>query len=136
MPCCQAVAWPRAAPCRHFYHRRRPEDCAYVHESLEHLELKAVVASIFHGLGWLARTEVAGAGWVADVLAERDERRVVVEIQLSPQDSDTTVARWERYRDAGVPSVWIMRKVPDCLPVELALPAFELVRHYSKPRWT
>jgi hypothetical protein len=113
MPCCQAVAWPRAKPCRHFYHRKRPEDCEYVHESMEHLQLKADVVSVFDELGWHARTEVRGDGWVADILAEHGDRRVVFEIQLSAQDEETTIARWQRYHDAGLPSVWLMRRVPD-----------------------
>lgn len=130
MPCCEAIAWPRAKPSRHFYHRRRPEDCAYVHESIEHIELKAEVVSVFDELGWRARSEVRGDGWIADVLAEKGDRRVVFEIQLSSQDEDTTIARWERYQEAGLASVWLMRRVPDGLKWgSVSIPAFKLTRH-------
>ena len=92
MPCCEMEARPRVSSLgtRHFFHRRRPEDCDYVGESFDHLHLKADIVRIFDGFGWQARTEVPGEGWRADVLAENGDRRAVFEIQLSQQDRETS----------------------------------------------
>lgn len=113
MPCCHVCARPRVSPLGtpHFFHHRRGE-CESQSESAEHLALKAAVVEHFAGRGWGARPEVAGDGWIADVLASHNDRRVVVEIQLSPQDADTTAMRTARYRDAGLSALWLMRRLP------------------------
>ncbi|QTG82076.1 competence protein CoiA [Arthrobacter crystallopoietes] len=68
-------------------------------ESPEHLALKAAVASAAKAAGWVAIIEYPGPdrNWIADVLAEKDGRRVAVEIQLSGQQPQEFHRRQERY---------------------------------------
>jgi hypothetical protein len=49
---------------------------------------------------------------------------VVFEIQLSSQDADTTLERTRRYRRAGLPCVWLMRRLPY---LRGGFPGFQLV---------
>lgn len=125
MPCCDARAIPRrsAAGTAHFYHRTR-SGCDWKPESPEHIELKALVATLMTSYGWHAQTEVSGDGWRADVLARREDRAVAVEIQLSPQDAETTRARTARYRRDGLRCLWLMRDVPDGCRNDPAVSAF------------
>lgn len=127
MPCCDAEARPRVSPLgtRHFFHARRG-DCDWKPETAEHLALKARVIELFGRRGWVARPEVSGDGWRADVLASDGDRRVVVEVQLSPQDAETTRERTARYAQAGLPSIWLMRRLPPGLRSDASLSAFQI----------
>lgn len=127
MPCCDAVARPRVSPLGtcHFFHQRRG-DCDWKPETAEHLAIKAKVIELFSRRGWVARPEVSGEAWRADVLASDGDRHVVVEVQLSPQDAETTRQRTARYRDAGLRSVWLMRRLPPGLRSDATVSAFEL----------
>lgn len=117
LPDCGAPASPRAGHVRpdgavwrpHFAHRRRGCDFPHLPESHEHRLVKGEIRAIARAAGWVARTEVIGPGgsWRADVLAERDGRRVAFEIQRSPQSLEETRLRQGRYRRDGVACVWL-----------------------------
>jgi hypothetical protein len=95
---------------RHFVHER-DSDC-HVRESAEHLHLKAVVARAVAACGWLPGTEVAGQGYVADVMATLQDRKVAFEVQRSRQVLARYRQRQQTYATAGVRAVWLVRSVP------------------------
>ena len=108
---CGVTAFPRRSPLglQHFVHK--VGGCA-LHaggeESLEHLELKSLVANAARTAGWNASLEYAAPdrSWIADVMAEKDRRRIALEIQLSPQSPEEFQRRQQRYERAGIECLW------------------------------
>lgn len=83
-------------------------------ETRQHFELKQLAAAIGEAEGWSATLEAsettpAGQRWIADVLLERDGRRVAVEVQWSPQSHEAYIRRQEVYAASGVEVVWMHR---------------------------
>lgn len=79
-------------------------------ESPEHLAAKELVAAAARTDGWEATVEYAGPdrAWIADVLVERDDHRIAIEIQLSAQDEHEFKRRTRRYWQAGLGVVWLL----------------------------
>jgi hypothetical protein len=95
-------------------------------ETEVHLELKNMVVEAVHSHGWAAQTEVTGQApdgeqWRADVLAQKGNARVAVEIQWSGQTNDETLRRQERYKQCGIRGLWLLRQPG--FPVAHSLPA-------------
>lgn len=109
---CGHRGFPRVSPrgTQHFVHER-DSDCHHA-ESAEHLHLKAVVARAVAAAGWHAATEVPGQGFVADVLATRDDALVAVEVQRSRQVLREYERRQSTYAGAGIRCVWLVNAVP------------------------
>lgn len=82
-------------------------------ESVQHLTLKAEIARTCAEAGWTVDVEARGEGWVADVLASRGERRIAFEVQWSHQTDGDYSYRTDRYRAAGIDSVWLRRVAPN-----------------------
>lgn len=92
---------------RFFAHSVVVPDCPTTGESARHLELKALFAAGFRAAGWPATFEASGDGWRADVLATRGDRRIAVEVQLSPIDPDVVTERTRRHQVSGVKTLWV-----------------------------
>lgn len=107
---------------QHFVHER-DSGCEHC-ESPEHLHLKAVIALAANACGWQAATEVPGEGFVADVMAVAEDRKVAFEVQRSKQILREYQQRQERYRRADVRSVWFAKSVPAGYVANQHLPLF------------
>lgn len=81
-------------------------------ESRQHLALKAMIARTCQLAGWRVDVEAHGDGWIADVLANRGDKRIAFEVQWSQQTEVDYAYRTIRYRAAGVDSVWLRRVTP------------------------
>ena len=97
---------------RYFAHDPgRPEDCAWLNESLEHHRLKLQLATAIRDAGWHAELEVRApdGSWRADVVASAHDgsRRVAFEAQLSPITNDDITARTGRYQEDGIDVCWV-----------------------------
>jgi hypothetical protein len=103
-------------------------------ESRQHLELKQLAAQAAEKDGWNARFEVSetnpsGKRWIADVLLEKDGRRVAIEAQWSAQSSFDFRKRQVPYREACVETIWLHRNrvlpgspdVVECYVEEIAV---------------
>lgn len=104
--------FPRTSKCglRHFVHRRGvelPEGLEW-NETEQHRLVKSLIVDAAIAAGWSAYPEVVSKDrtWIADVLTERDGRKVVFEVQYSRQDPTEYARRQQRYQDAGVECVW------------------------------
>ncbi len=117
---------------QHFVHER-DSGCEH-RESAEHLHLKAVVARAAAHAGWQAGTEVAGDGFVADVLATRGQRQVAFEVQRSRQVLREYQQRQQRYLQHGIRCVWLARSVPAGYVVNPQLPLFVVRDWQREPR--
>jgi hypothetical protein len=128
MSCCGVPAIPKTMHghgTRFFAHKVRG-DCDWSGESEEHERLKVAAALAAMAAGWSAETEVSGPNWRADVLAEKGGKRIVIEIQWSPQTLPQTLKRTDRYLDAGVEVIWLFRKIPAGLELGASMAAFEI----------
>jgi Competence protein CoiA-like family len=131
MPCCNSPVLLKQSHLgtRFFAHMRRG-DCATGPETAEHLELKTIVVEAVRSHGWTTQTEVTGLApdgeqWRADVLAQKGNTRVAVEIQWSRQTNDETLRRQERYKQCGIRGLWLLRQPG--FPVAHSLPAVRVV---------
>lgn len=111
---CGQLGVPKTSKLGFQYFAHKPgADCTHHAggpESAEHLALKAAVEAAVEGCGWTATLEYAGPqrSWIADVLAEKEGRRVAIEIQLSPQQPAEFVRRQERYKASGLECIWLV----------------------------
>ena len=127
MPCCEAQAIPKTSKLgtRFFAHKARG-GCQWRPETEEHLHLKALALGAARSHGWKAQTEVGGTTpdgekWIADVLAQRGEERIAIEVQWSGQVSEETLRRQRKYARSGVTGIWLLRQPG--FPVSQDLPA-------------
>jgi hypothetical protein len=117
---------------QHFVHER-DSGCEHS-ESAEHLHLKAVIAMAANAAGWQAATEVPGEGFVADVMAIAEQRRVAFEVQRSKQILREYQHRQERYRRAEVRCVWFAKSVPAGYVANEQLPLFVVSGWNGEPQ--
>lgn len=114
MPCCSSLAIPRTSKLGtfHFSHKAKGE-CVSQPESNIHLYLKFLIAKVAERAGWDTKTETQGYAlngdrWVADVLCQKGSRRVVFEVQMSPQSLGEFERRQIKYQQSGVRCVWLI----------------------------
>lgn len=131
---CGHPGFPRVSPLgtRHFVHAR-DSGCRHA-ESAEHLRLKAVIAQQVADVGWRARTEVPGPGFIADVLAEGPGATVAFEVQRSRQVLLEYERRQQVYAAAGVRCVWFAAHVPAGHQAGPHLPLFQVAQWQGNPR--
>lgn len=122
MVCCGAKGHLRKSKngLQHFYHANRTEECGGEPESLAHLKLKYQIYQICKSEGWYAQPEYQSPSgdWRADVFAERDNRKVVFEIQLSIIGLDELKNREAKYRRDGIESYWILKDFLKIFPYD------------------
>lgn len=110
---------------RHFAHKRAVE-CGHpgCSETPQHQAAKAAVAQAAVAAGWNVTIEhrAPDGEWVADVLAEKDGRRVALEIQWSRQSAEDFSWRQERYRRAGVECFWFIHRRNRSTALEAKVP--------------
>lgn len=96
-----------------FAHLHVPGGDEHKGESREHLRVKAAVMLAARDAGWDTSAEVPAddRSWVADVLAERDGRRVAFEVQLAGQTAEEYRFRQDRYARDGVECFWLVRRL-------------------------
>lgn len=131
---CGHPGFPRVSPLgtRHFVHSRNSSCTA--HESPEHLHLKAVVARAASSAGWQAATEVAGDGFVADVLVRGPTGQVAFEVQRSAQVLREYERRQAGYEAAGIRCVWLVARIPTGHRAGAGLPLFLVDGWQGDPR--
>lgn len=112
MPCCKARAIPKTSKLgTQFFSHYIRDNCDYKNESAEHIHIKTVIAKTALSLGWTVKTEYPGISpsgekWIADVYCEKDNEKIIFEIQLSKQKAESTVQRQNRYFDSNIKSIW------------------------------
>ena len=79
-------------------------------ESAEHQNAKMALAAAAERAGWAATIEAVAPDrtWIADVLIERGQTRVALDVQWSAQTETVFAERTARYAAAGVECVWFL----------------------------
>ncbi|MEO3430153.1 competence protein CoiA family protein [Pelagibius sp. CAU 1746] len=127
MPCCNSLVIAKTSRLgTQFFAHKVAGLCASAPEGEAHWDLKRLVVMAARAAGWQADTEVSGAtptgaGWKADVLAQKRKYRVAIEIQWSGQTNEETLRRQQRYKDSGIRGLWLLRQPG--FPVTRELPA-------------
>lgn len=136
MACCNsAVTLKRSRYGTQFFAHAHQGECSSAPESAEHLRAKEIIARVVAEYGWEVSVEYRHpkGNWIADILAERDGRRIVFEVQLSPQTPIETERRDERYRVDGVECVWLLKAPSQFSPANaIHAPLFYLAMKDSR----
>lgn len=119
MPCCQTRAIPKKNKLGTQYFAHLPSSHCSVHsgESREHQFCKYLILKYLHENGWLVTPEFrgqtpSGETWIADIHAEKNKTKLIIEIQWSPQSIEDTKRRQDKYIASGIRAVWFMRTTP------------------------
>ena len=122
-----AVAKTSAGRTRFFAHAPGGDGCT-APESREHLLAKAAIVDGIIAAGWTAEPEARGDGWVADVLATKDDRRAVFEVQWSRQTLEDYQYRQKRYENSGIKAIaWFVQHYDARFERDVSLRALPLV---------
>lgn len=147
MPCCSSqVVMKRSRLGTPFFAHKAVGSCTTSSETEAHLQLKRMAVEAARANGWTADTEVTGISpsgklWKADVLAQRGERKVAVEVQWSSRPNKEILDRQRCYKESGVRGLWLLRQPG--FPITRELPAVciggnlkqgfsALIPHYSR----
>ncbi len=98
-----------------FFSHFKRLNCNSAHESKEHLLVKEITALVAQRNGWVIKTEYGGTNcngerWIADVYCEKDYKKIVFEVQLSPQTNEETERRQLIYKESGIRACWFVKK--------------------------
>ncbi|MGZ2432591.1 competence protein CoiA [Rhizobium redzepovicii] len=116
--CCAAVVILKTSSLgtRYFAHQARG-GCDTAPETQEHLRAKTIICKALKDAGWIATPEHrmtdADGVCIADVLGKRvadAQKGIAFEVQWSPQLSEITKARTDRYTVHGLRSLWLMKR--------------------------
>jgi len=113
MDCCHKPGFLRKTKgTQHFYHKAKHDMCSWKDESPEHERLKYMIYKICKSEGWDVQTEYRSelGDWIADVLAGKDDRVIVFEVQLSKITLTDLEERDKKYRKRKIESYWILNK--------------------------
>jgi competence CoiA-like predicted nuclease len=114
MPCCNGAAIPKVSPNGHPHFAHASGACSASEESQWHQAAKHTVRATLESLGCVATVEEPGQGtagrWQADVWGERGATRIAVEIQHSYQHLRDYRARQQKYTEAGIRTLWLLRQ--------------------------
>jgi len=127
MPCCDApVVMKTSRRGLNFFAHKSRAPCQTAPETEAHLILKRLAAEAARRAGWTCSTEASGLSpsgetWTADVLAQKGQASVAIEIQWSGQTGQESLYRQERYLQSGVRCLWLFRRPG--FPVSKDLPA-------------
>ena len=137
MECCGSIGHARTSVkgLRHFYHEKNAE-CPYQNkgETEEHRNIKYAIFQICEKLGWTSEIERKSGNWIADVYAEKENNRVVFEVQLSPQTFDVTKSRTKTYKNEGIRCYWLFGKLPNTINGSSNIQMFEIRVNDGEPR--
>lgn len=92
-------------------------------ESPAHLKGKQIIAELCKRFGFEAKIEAQGSDWRADVLAQKEHRKIAFEIQLNPQNLRDSKIREKRYTRDGIEVIWLS---PVSNALNSKIPPFEL----------
>jgi competence CoiA-like predicted nuclease len=98
-----------------FRHAANSQKCNCECESEKHLRLKYAIYNYCLKQGWSADTEYSAPdySWRADIFTWNADRKLAIEIQLSPISLDTLIDRDKKYSTAGIESYWILWDFPN-----------------------
>lgn len=99
---------------RWFQSRPGERDPDYRPESAAHEMTKIWIVQALRDAGYAAEVEQFGVSpdgerWEADAYVEVGEKRIAIEVQLSPQPLAEYIYRTERYARSGVKVVWLVQ---------------------------
>ena len=97
---------------RHFYHAKKPPECYWEPETDAHYDIKFEIYQICKSAGWFSELEYRSDKWIADVYAEKDDRKIIFEVQLSNITREILKIRDKEYKKAGIESYWLLNNKP------------------------
>jgi hypothetical protein len=121
MRCCQGPGFLRKTKgTQHFYHKYNDHTCQWMGESPDHERLKLQIYRICKSERWETQIEYRSKNgvFIADVLARKDDRTVVFEVQLSKISLSDLEKRETEYRNRKIESYWILKNYLDAPEID------------------
>lgn len=116
MPCCKTPAIPKKNKLgTQFFVHHPSSSCGFsTGESREHQLCKYLILKNLNENGWIVKPEYRGQTpngevWIADIYAEKNKAKIVIEIQWSYQSIEETKRRQAKYIASDIRAIWFMR---------------------------
>lgn len=113
---CGQAGYPKTSPRGLQYFSHMPKTDCQLHEggaeTEHHLKAKQLIVEAARAVGWGATLEwpAPDRSWIADVLVEKDGRRIALEVQWSQQTDGDFRRRQDRYASGGVECAWFVHE--------------------------
>jgi len=113
--CCNQKCIPKTSKLgTQFFAHKSHSECTSAPETKEHLLAKEIIAKVAQKNGWGVKTEFEGQSqlgdkWIADVYCEKDNKKIVFEVQWSAQTAVETKRRQNIYKQSGIRTCWFMK---------------------------
>lgn len=108
MLCCELPAIPKTSINFKKFFAHHFDECNTAPESIWHKTAKRLVLESLLKLGIDAIEEKIGNGWKADIYFELDNRKIVFELQKSPQTLPTYIERQLKYKKEDIETYWLL----------------------------
>lgn len=108
MICCDSNAIPKTSIKFKKFFAHQKDECNTAPETLWHKTSKKIIVEELAKIGYEAREEKFGNKWIADVYVEIDGRKIVFEIQHSPQTLTKYLERQNKYLESNIESYWLL----------------------------
>lgn len=110
MICCHSNAIPKTSINFKKFFAHQNDECETAPETIWHKTTKRLIIDELLKQGYRAVEEKQGDKWIADVYLDLDGRKIVFEIQQSPQTLTTYLQRQNTYTNAGIETYWLLYK--------------------------
>jgi len=110
MICCGSNAIPKTSINFTKFFAHQNDFCETNPETIWHKSIKKKIIESLIELGYQAEEERQGDGWIADVYLELKDRKIVFEIQHSPQTLPVYFERTNKYKSNDIEVFWILYK--------------------------
>ena len=130
MICCNANAIPKTSINFKRFFSHQNDECQTAPETIWHKTAKKIIVEGFSKQGYKAIEEKTGNGWIADVYVELNDRKLVIEIQKSPQTLNVYLERQNKYHNDKIETVWLLYQ-PRYLTISKAIGKYRLKNEFN-----
>ncbi len=131
MMCCDETAILKTSKLgTKFFAHKSLKTCDWEPESVDHLRIKDIIYTCCREEGWHVDPECRFDDCIADIYLENNDRKTVIEVQLSPQNKEETIIRHNKYKEHGLKCIWLFKKNP-MIVIDKTIPAFTIVHNYN-----
>lgn len=110
MTCCGANAIPKTSQNFTKFFAHHNDECATAPETIWHKTTKSLIIQELRKLGIEGIEEKYSSKWTADIFFTYQDRKIVIEVQHSPQTFERYLERQKKYEEGKIECYWLLHK--------------------------